>query len=555
MKARRIGRIVKTVLFILIFALLFAGFNSFMQPVWTYLNNYNTIHGFYEEPRDTVETLFLGSSFMINGVTPTELYDDYGICAYNLATEQQPLLASYYWLCEAYEYQSGTLKNVVLDVSMLRRDPPLSAYRKAFDDMRFSKLKYRAVREYTSDIHEAIMTLFPAFSYHTRWSSLERADFEKRDYTPDLALRGYDFTTERYADVVPLGGLAVPEYVPDKKAEPAEFDEKALDYFDKLAYFCERHDLRLVLIKTPIIGSWPSSYHNAAAELADEYGLELYDFNFSPYIDDMGYNHAADSQDNAHMNYYGAHKLTAWLGEYLVDECAASDVRGDERYAFLEDESRGYAAEIRRALKLENIIDPCDYISEFKKRGYSVIVAVRDEASVHLDSAQRSRLSKMGLSKLSKLRYGDCYICVIRNGKVVFEEIKAQSDLSPADTSSGSAEPLTYEGAFSDGTLLYVESGGASFGDTVSILIDGEEYAPDGRGLNIAVYDNAEKEVAYTALFDTFASPVRESGDLETHLREALKDGTPVSELSENLYKLYQYNSRCDNARRAAGVD
>lgn len=548
-------KIVKTVLFILIFALLFAGFNFFIQPVWTYLNNYNTIHGFYEEPEDTIETLFLGSSYMVNGVTPTELYDEYGICAYNLATEQQPLMASYYWLLEAYKYQSGSLKNVVLDVSMLRRDPPLSAYRKAFDDMRFSRTKYDAVRAYTEDLHEAVMTLFPAFSYHSRWSSLEQADFEKADYEPVLYLRGYDFNTERYSDLVPLGGIAIPEYVPDEDEEADEFEEKALDYFDRLASFCSDNGIRLVIIKTPIIGSWPSSSHNAAQALADDYGLEYYDFNYLPYLDEMGYNHDADSQDNGHMNYYGAHKLTMWLGDYLVNECEAADVREDERYAFLFDESEEYAADIRERVRMENIIDPCDYIAEFKKRGYSVFIAVRDEASVSLSSKQRRQFSRMGLSELSQLAYGDCYAAVIRNGKILTEERKENTDVSNMETSSGSVPPLTVSGTLSDGTQYALTSGGAEFGDTASIIINDEEYAPNERGINVVVYDNKTGEVKCSAVFDTFASPMRESGDIEEHLKEALDSGASPDELTDNLYKLYLYNKRCAQARENAGAD
>ncbi|MBQ4249751.1 MAG: hypothetical protein II705_06900 [Clostridia bacterium] len=545
-------KIVKTVLFILIFALLFAGFNFFIQPIWTYLNNYNTIHGFYEEPRDTIETLFLGSSYMINGVTPTELYDEYGLSAYNLATEQQPLMASYYWLLEAYKYQSGSLKTVVLDVSMLRRDPPLSAYRKAFDDMHFSRTKYEAVRAYTEDLHEAVMTLFPAFSYHSRWSSLEQADFEKAKYEPALYLRGYDFNTERYFDAVPLGGIAIPEYVPDEDEKPDELEKKALDYFDRLAYFCRDNGIRLVLIKTPIIGSWPSSSHNAVKLLADTCGLEFYDFNYLPYLDQMGYNHAADSQDNAHMNYYGAHKLTMWLGEFLTEECGAADVRGDERYAFLSDESAEYAATVREQLRMENITDPCDYITEFKKRGYTVLIAVRDEASVNLTKVQRRELSRLGLTELSNLEYGDCYAAVMKNGTIILEERKANEELSAEETSGDGAPPLELFGVLAGDVPYEMTSGGANFGDTVSIKIDGEEYAPDERGLNIVVYNNTTGEVECTALFDTFASPTRECGDIEAQLREALDDGVSPDELTDNLNRLYTYNSRCESERKDA---
>ena len=106
-------QILKMTTFIIIGALLISGISYFSQPAWKDWNNYDTVHGFYEEPENTIETVFLGASIVINGITPTELYEDYGICAYNLATEQQPVLASYYWLEEAERLHGDTLKTVV----------------------------------------------------------------------------------------------------------------------------------------------------------------------------------------------------------------------------------------------------------------------------------------------------------------------------------------------------------------------------------------------------------------------------------------------------------
>ena len=120
--------IIKITCFTLLGAIAIATLNFFFQPIWKDWNNYSTIYGFYEEPQNTIETIFLGSSVTINGITPMELYENNGVCAYNLGTEQQPLLASYYWLLEADRLHNETLKTVVLDTSMLRRTPDRAYY-------------------------------------------------------------------------------------------------------------------------------------------------------------------------------------------------------------------------------------------------------------------------------------------------------------------------------------------------------------------------------------------------------------------------------------------
>ena len=110
--------IVKIGIFMLIAWMIFGILDYFYQPVWKSWNNYNTINGFYKEPANTIETIFLGASIMVNGITPTELYRDYGICSYNLGTEQQPVMASYYWMLEAERLHADSLKTVVIDASM-----------------------------------------------------------------------------------------------------------------------------------------------------------------------------------------------------------------------------------------------------------------------------------------------------------------------------------------------------------------------------------------------------------------------------------------------------
>ena len=166
----------------LIGTILFMISNFFYQPVWRNWNNYDTTRGFYEEPENTIETVFLGASIIVNGITPSELYRDYGVCSYNLGTEQQPMMASYYWLLEAERLHSKTLKTVILDTSMLRRTPDDAFYQKALDGMRFSSVKVQAVMDYAENFNDALSYLVPVLEYHTRWDSIDVTDFEKKNY-------------------------------------------------------------------------------------------------------------------------------------------------------------------------------------------------------------------------------------------------------------------------------------------------------------------------------------------------------------------------------------
>ncbi len=549
----------KIIIFIAVAAVIFAGVNFLVRPVWTdEYHLYDTVNGFYEEPEDTIETIFLGTSDVIVGITPMELYENYGICSYNLGTVGQPMMASYYWLEEAYRLHSETLDTVVLDVSRLKfgtsqNDP---RYIQAFEYMRFSKVKYHFIRDFSDNFIEDILYMMPALSFHDRWNELSGADFS--EYKHDVAAydRGYDLRIDTALDTYDsYSDFSIPFYALESDAE-TNTNSEDLSYFERIIDFCEEHSLKLVLIKTPQSGTnpWSDAAHNTAQSLADQYQLDFIDFNYLPYINDIEFNFATDSYDEVHMNYYGASKLTDWLGSYLVETCGNRDVRGDEKYAFMEDELEDYNRKIIQT-ELCDITDPADYLSDIlQKKDYAVFIAVKDDACDSLTEAQRESFEEMGLTELSQLTTHASYLAVIDDGIVITEQMQEQDQeyIDSVNTDEGGEEALciSYSGKLSHGLTYSVESGGYIMGNKSSIQIDGTEYSPNKRGLNIVVYDKKSKQVVDQASFDTYASPERDKPDNEAALEEAIADEGSGA-LSGKLLELYRYDRLCDNTETA----
>ena len=180
--AKKLKILGRSIAFIAVFVLLFTWCSRVFQPIWYITNNYYTVNGFYEEPDNTIETIVLGASVVVDGVNTMQLYQDYGICAYNLGTERQPFAASYAWLVEAYRYHPETLKSVLLDVSLLRQKTADAFWHKSFDGMKLSKTKFDIIWEHTDGkLDDALSYLVPFISYHTRWNEIELSDFIKKN--------------------------------------------------------------------------------------------------------------------------------------------------------------------------------------------------------------------------------------------------------------------------------------------------------------------------------------------------------------------------------------
>ncbi len=553
MKSRKY--IIKITAFIVFFSTVFCGLNFFMQPVWRDWNHYDTIHGFYEQPENTIETVFLGSSVMVNGITPMELYENYGICAYNLGTEQQPVMVSYYWLQEAYRLHSKSLKTAVIDSSMLVRDADKSFYRKAISPMRFSSVKYEAVKAYSSNINERLTYLIPFLEYHSRWNDLGKNDFTKGKSEVCSYTRGYNLSTYTLLDENKYDELKVPDHYIKDTASRQELNEEALGYFEKMIDFCENNYIRLVVIKTPRF-AWSDASHNSVKEIACQHGLDFIDFNYVPYADEIAFNYATDSADGDHMNYQGAAKLTDWMGKYLVDACKATDVRGDERYAFLEEDLKKYQENITTAVFLKETDNLADYLEgAFQMGDCMTFLAVKGDAAAQLTKEQRAVFAKLGLTKLSELTYGDSYLAVIEGGNIIEEQSQFWDQEAYEAGKTVENRALIHAAGVTGNKYRYeITSAGVQFGSAASCLIDGEEYLKNKQGMNIAVYNCEKDSIVDSAVFNTSVSSARVLAT-ESALDTALKQGMEYAKLPDTLKNLYLYERRCENHKIAAQLD
>lgn len=503
----KIGRnvIIRVIAFFMLLVATFFCLNSFFQPVWLRWNNYHTTKGFYVEPDNTIETVFLGASIVLSSVTPMEMYNDYGICTYNMAGEQQPMLGSYYWLEEVHRHHSDTLKTVVLDASGLRSASKQSYYHKSLDNMKLSDIKLRAVYDYCDgNLKDMLSFMVPILSYHGRWSSLEESDFDKYSYEKDIGTRGYYYLDSIYTEVEGEEGLEIKNTVLDEDAEDEPLLEESLKYLDMMVKFCKENNLELVLMKT-VAKNWSSGLHNAVAKVADAHGIEFIDFNYDPLYDDYGYIHIYDTKDGRHMNYYGATKFSEWMGKYLVEEHGATDVRENPKYDFMKDQYKEYTARVLQHAKLLSSESVVDYLDVAVKGENTVMLAVKLEAAGALTKEDRKFFSEIGLEKLSKLKYRDSYIGVIENGKVIYEDTRSAEIVDEI-------EPIAFSSTLPDGKTSYkITSGGFAHGNTASIHIGGDSVIEADNGLNIAVYSNELGQLMNATRFNTMNTSKREA--------------------------------------------
>jgi hypothetical protein len=105
-----------------------------------------------------------------------------------------------------------------------------------------------------------------------------------------------------------------------------EFGDNAMYYLQKITDLCKENGITLILVRAPLEYGWYPEWDQNIQEFADANGITY--LNFNDYKEEMGLDLSTDTYDaGIHLNIYGAEKLSAFFGEYLVTNYDLTDYR------------------------------------------------------------------------------------------------------------------------------------------------------------------------------------------------------------------------------------
>lgn len=300
-----IKRIVSCVLFVAILLGLLQVSSLIFQPKSNDKASgihYSRANGIFSEPKDSIDTVFIGDSEVYHSFIPLNIWRDYGITSYDVSSPSQKLVYSMEFLKKTFENQSP--KIVFLETNAI--------FRKSYLE---DEITYKAEQ------------IFPVFRYHDRWKNLQLKDFSATvEYTANENNKGYYFTKKSK----PATDKAIKEYMKysDVSAPILSTNRK---YLNGIAKFCKNHGAKLVLISTPSTKNWNYQRHNAMEAISKDLGVDYIDTNL--LRDDIPIDWKKDTKDKGdHLNYNGAVKLTDYVGKYLDDTKLFKDKRNDPSY-------------------------------------------------------------------------------------------------------------------------------------------------------------------------------------------------------------------------------
>lgn len=306
---------------------------------------YQWYRGFYEEEKNTVDAVFIGSSATYSAWLAPLAWEQYGIAVYPFVTPSEPFEAAEYIIREArktqpdalYIVQIRTINDTVSNIQMhrLTDDMPLS----------WNKVQLvRAMGNYMNiDWTEQLEYLFPIIRYHSRWNELDEADF-------DNTLDGVKGSSHYNNFLRTSTDISSSYRITERTAALSEITQDALD---GLLEYCDEEQLNVLFVCTPsaITNEYNLARINTIKETVQEHGYPVLDMILS--VDEIGIDLTKDFYNAGHTNIHGAIKITDYLSHYLVENYGFEDKRGDPAYSSWDDAYTKYTTEYASAYTLD----------------------------------------------------------------------------------------------------------------------------------------------------------------------------------------------------------
>ncbi len=321
------------ILKIILFFLLLMSCTFYVERTLKDKENYLKYSLFYEE-KESFDVLFFGSSRMLNGIYPMELWDQYKIRAYNMAQHAENSQITYWQMKNAFEHNVPRV--AVVDVSFCldwrldeSGDENAKGYlHKSLDHMPLSYVKYQAVQDLTENI-DISEYLFPIAIYHNRWNDLVRNDF--------CLYPSRQCGAERR---IAVNALERTEWYSEELQE--QFDPGSYK-LDAIVELCREKNVDLIFTCMPSIATSGLESNcrniNSIASYAEEEGVPF--LNFAK--EDEMINYATDFYDISHLNPSGAKKVTQCLGGFLQNNYSFNAISQEVTKEIWEARSSDYA--------------------------------------------------------------------------------------------------------------------------------------------------------------------------------------------------------------------
>lgn len=326
-------KLAKGIIFVMIFLLLFSGFSKILNNSGD-TRNYQRLVGFYEEPKNSLDAVYIGSSTCYAYWNSLAAWKQYGVAVYPYSTNAQHFVATEYLVKEVRKYHPDAM--IVVNINTIDdSDLVVEKLHHLLDYMPLSLNKLQLTK-HLSDCagltwEESLELYVPLYRYHERWSNVHMTDI----YLELNNRKGASSYSTYLGDIMDLTDSYRYE------SGTAELPQYLVDATNSLLDYCEKEDVNILFVTAPRVESEEHIKKlNALNALIEARGFDTLNLLAQPELCQLDL--SQDFYNKGHTNLRGSLKFTQFVTQYLIEHYGLADHRGESAYSSWDDEYASY---------------------------------------------------------------------------------------------------------------------------------------------------------------------------------------------------------------------
>lgn len=295
--------LLKSILFVTILIIMYFFFSYLFLPkdnIKEFGLYKTSLYEVLGEKPNTIDVVAIGDSLVYSSICPMEIYGNYGYTVFDCAEPAQIMPDAYEYYKVALESQKP--KIAIIESNILFRDASKNPW-------------------YNESL-KVLKNSIPLILNHNNWKKMIFSDFglvsEEKGYRSNKDVR-----PSENKDYMRASNKT--KTIPDAN----------IDYLKKIIKLSKEHNVKLVFVGLPSQKSWSYEKHKKMEEVSKEFGLEYINLNGN---EDLKIDWTQDTKDRGdHLNFYGAKKVSKFIGEYLKSTDLLEDHREDPKYSELNE--------------------------------------------------------------------------------------------------------------------------------------------------------------------------------------------------------------------------
>lgn len=377
------------VLSILFLAILY-NIMAFFAPLFRYEEDAissGNLSTFYAQDEESLDVVFVGSSALYRFISPTELYDKYGITSANYATANMSAYCMPGVIDEIIDYQNPKLivlemRNYINNAYVEMHGGEYTEEQLLVKESMFNRLVNNMPVSINrmKVIHDTVPTMlgqkefdwqFEYMKTHNNWKDLKLRDVKEyleKNLTTKKTVDDFDgqYYGRDYKGTVAKTKV---KYNADRDYsnynKTSEISGEWLKVLQKVVDKAKSTETEILFLTTPYPQKKEeASYENFLIKYFKKEGVNFLSCNKK--YDEIGIDFSTDFYDTAHSNISGIVKVTGYIGKYIVNEYSLSATKLTEaQKKDWDSATNAYIKEVRQP----GIKKIKDYVAQQKALG------------------------------------------------------------------------------------------------------------------------------------------------------------------------------------------